>query len=59
MKTHIANVLGAGWTAGILLEYLEGAVAVIGGLCIIWFNVEKAMLTRARRKGGDDVSSKG
>ena len=57
LKTHLANVLGASWTAGILLEYLEGGVAIVCGLCIIWFNVEKAMLTRVRRKQGDDVSS--
>jgi len=50
VKTHIANALGAGWTAGILLEYLEGAVAIVGGVCIIWFNVEKALHTRKQRK---------
>lgn len=44
------NFLGAGWTAAVLLELLEGSVAILGGACIIWYNVEKALHTRQKRK---------
>ena len=44
------NFLGAGWTAAVLLELLEGGVAILGGACIIWFNVEKALHVRKQRK---------
>lgn len=42
--------MGAGWTAAMLLELLEGGVALLGGAAIIWYNVEKALQTRKARK---------
>lgn len=49
-QTHLTNVIGASFTAGVLLEYIEGVVAVAGGLAIIWYNVEKALDTRRERQ---------
>jgi len=50
LKTAAGNFLGAGWTAAMLLELLEGGVALLGGAAIIWYNVEKALQTRKARK---------
>ena len=36
-----ASLIGATWTTAVLLEYLEGGVAIAGGAAIIWYNVEK------------------
>ena len=49
-----ASLIGATWTTAVLLEYLEGGVAIAGGAAIIWYNVEKALAVRKQRRG--DVS---
>lgn len=50
VRVQIGNVLGASWTGAVLLDYLDGAVAIIGGLAIIWMNVEKGLQYRKRRQ---------
>jgi len=40
-----------------LMEYLEGTVAVCGGLAIIWMNVQKGLHHKQRRKQEKDVPS--
>lgn len=50
LEDFAGNFLGAGWTAAVLLELLEGGVAILGGACIIWYNVEKALHIRKQRK---------
>ena len=45
------NILWATWGAAVWLADLNYIIAIIGGVTLIWVNVEKAITQRNKRKG--------
>lgn len=50
MKENILNVALMGWTFLTLTECISWIVGILGGLTLIWMNVERALRARKERK---------
>jgi len=50
IKLFSLNILTVVWGAAVWLTDLNFIIGVIGGLCLVWANVEKAITERNKRK---------
>jgi hypothetical protein len=44
------NVLWAGWGVAVISEYISLVIGIIGGITLIWMNVEQIITHRKNRK---------
>jgi hypothetical protein len=50
VKTWSINLLWAGWGALVFTDAISWVVGIVGGLTLIWVNVEGAINHRRNRK---------
>ena len=50
LKAHIQNMLNVSYVGAVWVDVVNDAVAVVAGVTLIWWNVERAMQAREERK---------
>lgn len=55
MKENLLNAALVGWTFLTLSECVTWIVGILGGLTLIWMNIERALRARKERKTGTDA----
>ena len=50
MRENLLNVALVGWTFLTISECITWVVGILGGLTLIWMNVERALRARKERK---------
>ena len=50
IKMYTLNILTVAWGAALWLTDLNYIIGVIGGLALLWANIEKAITERKKRK---------
>ena len=48
IKCHIQNLLNVTYVGSVMVGYINDAIAILAGLTLLWWNVERA-LKAARR----------
>lgn len=53
MKENLLNFALVGWTFATLSECLTWSVGILGGITLVWMNIERALRARKERKTGE------
>jgi hypothetical protein len=53
MKENLLNVALVGWTYLTLSEWITWGVGILGGITLVWMNIERALRARKERKTGE------
>lgn len=51
IKCHIQNLLNVTYVGSVMVGYINDAIAIIAGLTLVWWNVERALIARKERQG--------
>ncbi len=50
LKCHIQNFLNVSYVGSVMVGYMNDAIAIIAGLTLVWWNVERALKARKERQ---------
>ena len=50
LKCHLQNALNVTYVGSVLVGYINDAIAIIAGLTLVWWNVERALKARKERQ---------
>ena len=50
LRTHIQNALNVTYVGTVMVGYINDAIAIIAGLTLVWWNVERALKARKERQ---------
>jgi hypothetical protein len=50
IKCHIQNLLNVTYVGSVMVGYINDAVAILAGLTLVWWNVERALKARKERQ---------
>lgn len=50
MKTYAQNLLNVTYVGSVTLGFINDAIAIIAGVTLIWWNVERALKARKERQ---------
>lgn len=50
IKCHIQNLLNVTYVGTVMVGYINDAVAILAGLTLVWWNVERALKARKERQ---------
>jgi uncharacterized protein (DUF2062 family) len=50
LRTHIQNALNVTYVGTVIVGYINDAIAIIAGLTLVWWNVERALKARKERQ---------
>ena len=50
IKCHIQNLLNVTYVGTVIVGYVNDAIAIIAGLTLVWWNVERALKARKERQ---------
>ena len=50
IKYHVQNLLNVTYVGTVMVGYINDAVAILAGLTLVWWNVERALKARKERQ---------
>lgn len=50
LKCHLQNLLNVTYVGSVMVGYINDAVAILAGLTLVWWNVERALKARKERQ---------
>ena len=50
LRGHVQNALNVTYVGSVMVGYINDAVAIIAGLTLVWWNVERALKARKERQ---------
>ena len=50
LRGHLQNVLNVTYVGSVMVGYINDAVAIIAGMTLVWWNVERALKARKERQ---------
>ena len=50
LKCHIQNLLNVTYVGSVMVGYINDAIAIVAGLTLVWWNVERALKARKERQ---------
>lgn len=52
LKAHLQNALNVTYVGSVMTGYINDVIAIIAGLTLVWWNVERALKARKERQDG-------
>lgn len=50
LKTHLQNAINVTYVSSVMIGYINDAIAIVAGLTLVWWNVERALKARKERQ---------
>ena len=50
LKCHILNALNVTYVGSVAVNLVSDGLAVVAGVTLVWFNIERALTARSKRK---------
>lgn len=50
LKCHILNALNVTYVGGVATNLVTDGLAIVAGVTLVWFNIERALTARSKRK---------
>tara|TARA_R100000781_G_scaffold100862_1_gene64351 strand:- start:1106 stop:1273 length:168 start_codon:yes stop_codon:yes gene_type:complete len=50
LKAYLQNAINVTFVGSVLVGYINDAIAIVAGLTLVWWNVERALKARKERQ---------
>jgi len=50
LKGHLQNAINVTYVGSVMVGYINDAIAIVAGLTLVWWNVERALKARKERQ---------